>query len=317
MWAEDNLKNYPYLLINPITDANGNTAPGGGVTRKVQEFTSTGTFTVPSNCSSVEVLVVGGGGAGGGGRGSSTVSSPGMGLGGGGGGGVVRQEIVSVTPGASYTVTVGAGGSGANGQNNSTAGGNSSFGSLVVANGGGAGASMDYTRGSGSTAYRANIVGGTTGGDSSTGTDMTQSGGLGGGAGGAPVFTFYNTTGVPNAYSGYSNYTQPVPTQAFGGSGVLYNVIGRPGQGVGIYGWGAMGCSPYDAFGALSAGTAGTPAYGLYEGVTNPYTRVGGAGTANTGSAGAGSGGYGSSGAAGNATGGNGGSGFVRVIYWS
>jgi hypothetical protein len=31
MWAEDNLKNYPYLLINPITDANGNTAPGGPV----------------------------------------------------------------------------------------------------------------------------------------------------------------------------------------------------------------------------------------------------------------------------------------------
>jgi len=94
-------------------------AASGGVTRKVSEFTSTGTFTVPSNCSSVELLVVGGGGAGGGGRGSSTVSSPGMGLGGGGGGGVVRQEIVSVTPGASYTVTVGAGGSGANGQNNS------------------------------------------------------------------------------------------------------------------------------------------------------------------------------------------------------
>jgi len=31
MWAEDNLKNYPYLLINPITDANGNPAPGGPV----------------------------------------------------------------------------------------------------------------------------------------------------------------------------------------------------------------------------------------------------------------------------------------------
>ena len=31
MWAEDNLKNYPYLLINPITDSNGNTAPSGPV----------------------------------------------------------------------------------------------------------------------------------------------------------------------------------------------------------------------------------------------------------------------------------------------
>ena len=27
MWSEDNLKNYPYLLINPITDQNGNQAP--------------------------------------------------------------------------------------------------------------------------------------------------------------------------------------------------------------------------------------------------------------------------------------------------
>lgn len=27
MWAEDNLKNYPYLLINPITDQNGNQVP--------------------------------------------------------------------------------------------------------------------------------------------------------------------------------------------------------------------------------------------------------------------------------------------------
>ena len=31
MWAEDNIKNYPYLLINPITDANGQTLPSGPV----------------------------------------------------------------------------------------------------------------------------------------------------------------------------------------------------------------------------------------------------------------------------------------------
>ena len=31
MWAEDNLKNYPYLLINPITDTNGNPVAGGPV----------------------------------------------------------------------------------------------------------------------------------------------------------------------------------------------------------------------------------------------------------------------------------------------
>ncbi len=31
MWADDNLKNYPYLLINPVTDAAGNPQPAGPV----------------------------------------------------------------------------------------------------------------------------------------------------------------------------------------------------------------------------------------------------------------------------------------------
>lgn len=31
MWAEDNLKNYPYLLVNPVLDANGNEAAAGPV----------------------------------------------------------------------------------------------------------------------------------------------------------------------------------------------------------------------------------------------------------------------------------------------
>lgn len=29
MWADDNIKNYPYLLVNPITDINGNIQPAG------------------------------------------------------------------------------------------------------------------------------------------------------------------------------------------------------------------------------------------------------------------------------------------------
>ena len=29
MWTEDNIKNYPYLLVNPITDINGNTIANG------------------------------------------------------------------------------------------------------------------------------------------------------------------------------------------------------------------------------------------------------------------------------------------------
>lgn len=31
MWSEDNLRNYPYLLLNPITDVNGQTMPAGPI----------------------------------------------------------------------------------------------------------------------------------------------------------------------------------------------------------------------------------------------------------------------------------------------
>lgn len=31
MWAEDNLKNYPYMLVNPVTDASGNPMPAGPI----------------------------------------------------------------------------------------------------------------------------------------------------------------------------------------------------------------------------------------------------------------------------------------------
>lgn len=38
MWAQDNIKNYPYLLLNPITDASGQTQPAGamGFTKSAQ-----------------------------------------------------------------------------------------------------------------------------------------------------------------------------------------------------------------------------------------------------------------------------------------
>ena len=66
-----------------------------------KEFTANTTWTVPAGVNEVEVLVVGGGGGGGW-----------AGGGGGGGGGVLYRPNFAVSPGSTFTVTVGAGGAG-------------------------------------------------------------------------------------------------------------------------------------------------------------------------------------------------------------
>ena len=71
--------------------------PGG-----IQEFTSSGTLTVPSGVSHLLVEMWGGGGGGGG----SAADAPGS----GGGAGGYTRAVVSVTPGATYNIVVGAGG---------------------------------------------------------------------------------------------------------------------------------------------------------------------------------------------------------------
>ena len=90
---------------------------------KVQVFTSSGTFSVPSGTTTVDVLVVAGGGAGGGQVG-----------GGGGAGGLIFRPGFSVTPGGTVSVTVGDGGS-AGGQTGQS-GQNSVFGTLTAQGGG-------------------------------------------------------------------------------------------------------------------------------------------------------------------------------------
>lgn len=96
--------------------------------------TSTTTWTVPNNTNSVEMWLVGAGGGGGGNGGNGKP-------GGGGGGGVVYVASQAVTPGATYTLTVGTGGTSGNNSNSvvGNTGGASSFGNLATANGGGGG----------------------------------------------------------------------------------------------------------------------------------------------------------------------------------
>ena len=96
----------------------------------IREFTSSTIWIVPAFVKTVDVFCVGGGGAGAGDFGIANHSGSG-----GNGGVVTYMQNVSVTPGSAIQITVGAGGVGGkrfDGDN----GGASSFGNLVVSDGG-------------------------------------------------------------------------------------------------------------------------------------------------------------------------------------
>ena len=101
---------------------------------QTQTITATTSWTAPTGVTSVRVFAVGGGG--GGGSTSQNYQS------GGGGSGAVVEGIVTVTPGTSYTVTIGAGGAaGSSGSaSDGSVGGETSFSTLLYAGYGGGGA---------------------------------------------------------------------------------------------------------------------------------------------------------------------------------
>lgn len=178
-----------------------------------QQFICSGTFTwvAPAGVTSVSAVAVGGGASGGGSLGGGA---------GGTGGALAYKNNITVAPGSSYSVVVGAGRAGAVCGTNP--GGNSSFtaGFGTVTAGGGSfspGAPSGTFDGGGNGGQRGNISGGGGGG----GGGYSGNGGSGG------------NCGVPCGSAGAGG--------AGGGGRYASFGAGRGGGGVGIFGQGSNG----------------------------------------------------------------------------
>lgn len=241
-------------IYSGYLSATGMTKPKG-----MQTFISSGTFTVPTGVTSVQVFCVGGGGSGGNG------GNGGANKGAGGGGGYTKTGVYTVTAGSKIAITVGAGGV------NAGSGGSSSFGTYVSANGG----------------------------NCSGESVLGSTGGSGGGGGGTWNYTIPGYGGSDgNAgrgagkkgeyYNGASG--QGSTTRAFGeSSGTLYAGGGGGGDygsgsgGTGGAGGGGNGGTGISSSSAAKDGTANTGGGGAkypsgdYEG-PRPYNAKGGSG---------------------------------------
>lgn len=179
-----------------------------------QAFTGSGTWTKPVKLAGTEMVIVQLWGAGGGGGSDSG------GTGGGGGGGAYNEAKFRVSDlGSTVSVTIGAGGG------PSVVGGNSTFGSLLTAYGGGFGA---------------------------TGTSGTSTG-SGGGGGGIFSVGVNGTAGNPatGAVGGTPLGGAAATASTFGGGGGSTSNAATSGSSV--YGGGGGGCT---------SGTGGNSMYG-------------------------------------------------------
>jgi hypothetical protein len=257
----------------------GTTAQRPGYT--VTSFTSgSGSWSVPTGVTSIEVLVVAGGGGGGKGYG-----------GGGGGGGVVYNSNYAVTPTASVSYSIGSGG--AAGNNQGGTGVDTTWGTITAIGGGGGGGGG----GSGSATSVYGNVGGSGGGSSgfsgggnTDGPNPAASGtpgqGWPGGRGGS-----YPTTdgGGGGGGSGGTGTDCQNPRGGDGGTGTVYDISGSAV----MYGSGGGGNNVGIAQSGGGNGSSGS--------------NTAGSGTANTGGGGGGS--YSGG------TPGSGGSGIVIIRY--
>ncbi len=207
------------------------------------------TWVVPCGVTNIEFLVVAGGGSG------NSIS-------GGGAGGLIYNSSLTVIPGSSYSVIVGAGGTGGSLVNN---GSDSQFGSYIAKGGGAGGASIaGGTGGSGGGSYGGTFGLGTCG--------QGNNGGVGGG--GAP---YYGGGGG----GGAGEVGQNAPTNyqsGRGGNGLSYSITGSSVTYAGGGGASATQQGSTAGAGGCGGGGAGATTYG----------GIGTSGTSNTGGGGGG-----------------------------
>jgi len=239
---------------------------------------STQSWTAPAGVTVIDLLLVGGGGGGGASVGQSSGDC------GGGGGGAVVLSTVPVTPGTAYTVTIGAGGAGNTGAFDGAKGGDSTFGSLRTALGGGGGQG------------RFGVGTQTTAGGCGGGICTTSLSAQGGGGGG--FFTVHSAVASVDslALQGNNGHAAPGGYTISGQGGGSFNRLFGGGGGGGSAG------STITNYGGYNAGR------GALRGASFQAT----AGVANFGG-----GGGGGSWSNPNYPGANGGSGTAIISYWS
>lgn len=253
------------------TSANSNSTGTIVAVTGQQAYTSAGSYTwvAPTGVTSVSVVAVGGGGR----SGTTTYS------GGGAGGGLGWKNNITVTPGSSYTVVVGAGAT-----VQTSAGGDSYFNNTsTVAGYGGYSAAQDNT---GST-Y--NNGGGYTGDGGGNGGRAGRNGaGPRGYAGGAGAGGYAGAGGDGGYLSIIPDRLPTAGAGGGGGGGAVWDSSNKGaggGGGVGILGQGSNGAAGLQtstaaatAGGGGSGGSNGGPAQGYKNASGGPGGAYGGGG---------------------------------------